>query len=250
MNENPLKKRLDLILIEQHPTLSRSYIQHQIESGNVLVNGIIQTKPGFLVEKTALLQLLESTPKYVSRGGFKLEAALDYFQLNVKDKVILDAGISTGGFTDCLLQRGAKKIFGIDVGNAQVHPTIAKDPRVILFENINLRYLKQLPESVDLATLDLSFISLTKIISALAPHIKINGHIIALIKPQFEAEKNEIRRGGLITDPAIHDRIKTTVSSAFKEKGFACIGIIDSPLQPGSNSNQEFLALFEKTQTV
>jgi 23S rRNA (cytidine1920-2'-O)/16S rRNA (cytidine1409-2'-O)-methyltransferase len=250
MNEKPSKKRLDFIVQEQHPHLSRSYIQQQIAAGSVLVDGKAMTRPGGPIEPTADVKMLESTPKYVSRGGFKLEAALDHFKLDVTGKVILDAGISTGGFTDCLLQRGAAKVFGVDVGTSQVHPTIASDPRVVLFENLNLRSLKTLPEPIDLATLDLSFISLTKVIAALAPHVKVNGHIIALIKPQFEAERNEIRRGGLITDTAVHDRIKQTVPLAFATYGFTCVEIIDSPLQGGSSSNQEFLALFEKTKPV
>ncbi len=240
------KKRLDFIVHEQHPHLSRSFIQQRIAAGSVLVDGKPLTKPGAPIEETSTVVLLDAEPKFVSRGGNKLEAALDHFKLDLTGLTVLDAGISTGGFTDCMLQRGAAKVYGIDVGTAQVHPKIATDSRVIIIENTNLRYLKTLPEKVDLATLDLSFISLTKVIAAVTPHIKAGGHIIALIKPQFEAERNEVHRGGLITDQAVHDRIKKSVPQAFIDAGYSCIEIIDAPVQISGPANQEFLGLFKK----
>lgn len=241
------KKRLDLALQEMHPTLSRNYLQQCIKKGKVLVNGTPCTKPGAAIEPESTIEIEDAVPKFVSRGGFKLEAALDHFKIEVQGLVALDAGISTGGFTDCLLQRGAKKVYGIEVGTAQVHPSIATDPRVILYENTNLRELTTLPEPIDLATLDLSFISLTKIIPALAPLMAPQSCIMALIKPQFEAERHEIRRGGLITDPAIHNRVKEKITVAFQTAGFTCAGIIDSPLLGAAAGNKEFLGLFKKT---
>ncbi len=241
------KKRFDALVQEMHPDLSRSYIQQCIKAGRVLVDGIAQVRPGGLVSPTSSIELLDATPKFVSRGGFKLEAALDHFKLNVSGLVALDAGISTGGFTDCLLQRGVTKVYGIEVGSAQVHPSIASDPRVILRENTNLREIKSLPEPIDLATLDLSFISLTKIIPNLAPLIKSGGMVIALIKPQFESEKHEVRRGGIINDPTIHERVKKNVTDAFASAGFPCVDIIESPLHDSFMTNQEFLGLFKKS---
>ena len=240
------RKRLDLAVHEKYPELSRSYIQQAIKSGGVRVDGIVTIKPGVAVEPMVTIELLVIVPKFVSRGGLKLEAALDHFKINVTDMVAIDSGLSTGGFTDCLLQRGIKKVYGIDVGTAQVHPSIAADPRVVVYENTDLRKITALPELVDLATLDLSFISLTKVIPSLIPLLKPTGFVIALIKPQFESERSEIHRGGLVVDPAVHDRAKTSVSKGFAALGFTCIGIIPAPLQQGSASNQEFLGLYQR----
>lgn len=241
------KKRLDLAIHEKYPQLSRSYIQQAIKSGGVLVDGTVTTRPGVAVESTATVKLLATTPKFVSRGGFKLEAALNHFKLDIAGLVALDCGLSTGGFTDCLLQRGIKKVYGIDVGTAQVHPSIAADSRVVVYENTDLRKITTFPELIDLATLDLSFISLTKVISSLIPLLKPTGFVIALIKPQFEAERSDIHRGGLVVDSAIHERAKTAVSNAFADFGFSCVGIISAPLQQGSASNQEFLGLYQRS---
>jgi 23S rRNA (cytidine1920-2'-O)/16S rRNA (cytidine1409-2'-O)-methyltransferase len=246
MNDISTKKRLDLWVHEQYPHLSRSYIQQRIAAGSVLVNGMPILKPGTPVEPGATIELLEAEPKFVSRGGFKLEAALDHFKVDVTGLTALDAGLSTGGFTDCLLQRDIAKVYGIDVGTAQVHPKISSDPRVIVKENTNLRSMKPLAEQVDLATLDLSFISLTKIIPALTPNIKAGGIVIALIKPQFEVEVGEVRRGGLVTDEKVHERIKLNIKNAFAAAGFTCDDIINAPLQLPATGNQEFLGLFRK----
>lgn len=240
------KKRFDSLVQELYPDLSRNYIQNSIKAGRALVDGIAQVRPGGLVDPASTIELLDAIPKFVSRGGFKLEAALDHFKLDLTGFVALDAGISTGGFTDCMLQRGVTKVYGIEVGSAQTNPTIAQDPRVILRENTNLKEIKSLPELIDIATLDLSFISLTKVIPTLAPLIKSGGLVIALIKPQFESEKHEVRRGGIINDPTIQDRVKKNVTAAFAAAGFTCVDIIDSPLHDTFMTNQEFLGLFKK----
>ncbi len=250
MNSKNPKKRLDTVVQELYPHLTKNQVQGLILREMVLVDGIVHTKAGYPVPRDAQVMLLDANPKYVSRGGFKLEAALDYFKLDVTGLVVLDAGISTGGFTDCLLQRGAKKVYGVDVGIAQVHPKIADDPRVVLHEKTNLRYLTILPEKLDLATLDLSFISLTKIVPVLALLIKEGGAIIALIKPQFEAEKHEVQRGGIIDNPVIHERIKIDITTAFTAAGFLCLGIIDSPIQGAASGNKEFLGFFKRKNSA
>nr|MBA2307105.1 TlyA family RNA methyltransferase [Candidatus Dependentiae bacterium] len=167
-----------------------------------------------------------------------------HFAVDVKDLVVLDAGLSTGGFTDCLLQRGARRVYGVDVGYGQVHEKIGNDPRVVVIERTNLRYLDQLPEKIDLATLDLSFISLTKVIGAVKHLLKPEGQIVALIKPQFEASRYEVGKGGIVRDPAIHQKVITKVTEALIQEGFSFHGIVESPLK-GATGNIEFLGYFK-----
>ena len=172
-----MKKRLDLIVHERYKNYSRTQIKAWIEQGKVKVDGIVINKPGVMVEEDAHIELEFAEPKYVSRAGYKLEKALQHFGINVDNLVALDAGISTGGFTDCLLQHGAKKVYGIEVGSGQTHPKIAHDKRVILLENTNLRTLTSVGELVDLITLDLSFISLLKVMDAVCKLLKPNGSL-------------------------------------------------------------------------
>jgi 23S rRNA (cytidine1920-2'-O)/16S rRNA (cytidine1409-2'-O)-methyltransferase len=241
-----IKKRLDAAVIERYPTLSRNQIQGFIMQGKVLVDGQPITKPGTQVAEDADIILTAQAPKYVSRAGFKLEAALDAFEINVENAVVLDAGISTGGFTDCLLQHGVKRVYGIDVGYGQVHEKIRNDPRVVLYEKTNLRHLDSLPESVDLVTLDLSFISILKVMPAVRKLITPHGKIIALIKPQFEAEREEVCRGGIVKDPAIHQKVIDKITRGMTEFGFTLKKIIESPILGGTAGNKEFLGLFEQ----
>jgi 23S rRNA (cytidine1920-2'-O)/16S rRNA (cytidine1409-2'-O)-methyltransferase len=242
------KKRLDALVQEKYPSLSRNQIQSFIMQGKVLVDGAPITKSGTPISTEATVTLTEEMPKYVSRAGFKLEAALHAFNVDVTGLVVLDAGISTGGFTDCLLQNGATKIYGIDVGQGQVHEKIRSDKRVVLFEQTNLRHLKHLPELVDLVTLDLSFISLLKVMPAVSELIKPNGKIIALIKPQFEAERADVSTGGVIKDEKIHQKVVEKVKIGMTEFGFIMHGIIDSPILGATSGNKEFLALFERNK--
>lgn len=239
------KKRLDLLILEQHPQLSRNQIQSFILQRKVKVNDKIIDKAGTVISIDSKIELDIQVPKYVSRGGFKLEAALDHFNVDVKNLVAMDAGISTGGFTDCLLQRGAKRVYGIDVGQAQVHEKISQDPRVTLLEKTNLRLLERLPEKVDLVTLDLSFISILKVMPAILNLIKPSAQIITLIKPQFEAERGDIRRGGVVKDDSVHKRVIEKIKNGMKEFGFECVGIIDSPILGATSGNKEFLGLFK-----
>jgi 23S rRNA (cytidine1920-2'-O)/16S rRNA (cytidine1409-2'-O)-methyltransferase len=241
------KKRLDQILVEQHPEWSKTQIQSWILQGKVRVNNEIINKAGSLIPVDSLIEWSIEVPKYVSRGGLKLEKALEVFNIDVTDKVALDAGISTGGFTDCLLQNGAKRVYGIDVGHGQVHEKIRQDPRVIIKEKTNLRTMESLDDAIDLITLDLSFISLLKVIPVVAQALKQGGSIIALIKPQFEAERHEIGAKGLVKDEAVHEKVKQKIIDGMAQAGLVCQGIIDSPILGNSSGNKEFLGHFIKT---
>lgn len=239
------KKRLDQLLHEKEPQYSRAQIQSWIMQGKISVDGKIITKPGMLTKIDAALLYDLQEPKYVSRAGFKLEKALEHFAIDVHNAIVMDAGISTGGFTDCLLQHGAKKIYGIDVGYGQVHEKIRNDPRVILMERTNLRELSALPEKVDLVTLDLSFISVLKVMDAVDAILKPNGKLIVLIKPQFEARKEDVGRGGIIKDPSIHQEVIKRVTIGIELHEYRCHGVIESPIF-GATGNKEFLAYFSR----
>jgi 23S rRNA (cytidine1920-2'-O)/16S rRNA (cytidine1409-2'-O)-methyltransferase len=255
-----IKKRLDLFVKEKYPNLSRNQIQTFITEEQVKVDGQIIKKPGILISFEAIIELVLTQPTYVSRAGFKLEAALKQLALDVHGLVVLDAGISTGGFTDCLLQHGAKKVYGVDVGTDQVHEKMRNDERVTLIET-NLKYLRArgehvepferedtvayLPELVDLATLDLSFISLLKVMDAVIPLLKPEGKIIALIKPQFELARHFIGRKGIVKDEKLHKQVVEKIKSGMEGFGFSCVSLIESPML-GSSGNKEFLGLFIK----
>ncbi|MFH1254629.1 MAG: TlyA family RNA methyltransferase [bacterium] len=242
------KKRLDLIIQERYPNLSRNQIQSFILQRKVKVNDQIVDKAGTPVVLDAKIDLENETPKFVSRAGFKIEGALDNFKVDVTGLVVLDAGISTGGFTDCLLQRGAKRVYGVDVGFGIVHEKLRNDPRVILYEKTNLRYLESLPELVDLATLDLSFISLLKVMPAVCKLLKPDAKIITLIKPQFEAEREEIRRGGIVRDDEVHKKVIEKIKSGMAEFGFEMFDIMESPIRGDKSGNKEFLAIYKRVK--
>jgi len=263
------KTRLDKFIAERYPALSRSKIQELITQGVVTVNGTVITRSNFLTEDQAALEVDTAMLKYVSRAGFKLEHALREFKLSVNDHVCLDAGLSTGGFTDCLLQHGARKVYGVDVGTAQVDQKIAQDSRVVIMENTDIRNIlpptstfnentpqpltlskvegsKRLQELVDILTLDLSFISLAKIIEQAAPLLKPGGILITLIKPQFEVGfelANKFK--GIITDPEVQQQTVDTVIQAITSVGFDFKKLTESPILGGSG-NKEFLAYFVK----
>lgn len=243
------KQRLDAFLQERYPHYSRSYIQSLIMQGKVFLKGQPLTKPGVPVTSDAAIVVHDEQQKYVCRAGFKLEAALDHFGIEVAGLTILDAGLSTGGFTDCMLQRGAKKIYGIDVGRGQVHEKIAADPRVVVMEQTNLRYVSALPDAIDLATLDVSFISLLTVMPAVIACLAPQGRVICLIKPQFEAGRHQVRRGGLICDPAVHKEVIEKVVAGCDALGLQLAGeVIASPLPGATSGNIEFLALFKRSR--
>lgn len=226
---------------------SRQKAQALILAGEVLVKGSPVTKPGSLVERGFALEVLEKAP-YVSRGGLKLEYALDSFKVDVRGWKVLDAGASTGGFTDCLLKRGASLVYALDVGYGQMDWRLREDPRVVVMEKVNARYPFTLPERVDLCTVDLSFISVAKVLPNILPWLKEEGPIIVLLKPQFEAKRKEVGRGGIIKDPLIHALVLGRFLAWAVERGYRLGGLAASPIL-GASGNKEFLFLLRRPQS-
>jgi 23S rRNA (cytidine1920-2'-O)/16S rRNA (cytidine1409-2'-O)-methyltransferase len=242
------KKRLDQLLVEKKTVRSRSHARSLIMSGRVLVDNQPVDKAGTLVRENALISVKNSDLRYVSRGGFKLEGAIKDFNLDVMDQTCLDVGASTGGFTDCLLQNGAKKVFAVDVGYGQLAWKLRTDPRVVTIERTNIRYMKPdaLPESVDLVTIDVSFISLKKTVPQVVQFMKKQASIVALIKPQFEVGKGHVGKGGVVRDPLLHSKVIRELTDFFHQKGFACESVVPSPLR-GPKGNKEFFILLKSS---
>ncbi len=239
------KERLDKVVQSQNPHLTRNQVQGFIMQGKVKVDGVVITKAGTPIFENAVLEVDSASPKYVCRAGFKLEGALQEFKPDILGKVALDAGLSTGGFTDCLLQYGVSKVYGVDVGYGQVHEKIRTDPRVIVMERTNFRHVKTVGEKVDLVTLDLSFISVLKVMDAVVNVLQPDGILIVLIKPQFEASRDDVGKGGIIKEDDIHQQVIEQVTEGIKNRGFALEGLITSPLT-GMDGNKEFLAYFKR----
>jgi 23S rRNA (cytidine1920-2'-O)/16S rRNA (cytidine1409-2'-O)-methyltransferase len=235
------KRRIDILLVEQGLVESQAKAQAMIMAGEVAVGGMAVTKPGTLVKEEAAITIV-APPPFASRGGIKLAYALDQFQLDVSDKVAADIGASTGGFTDCLLKRGARRVYAIDVGRGQLDYRLRQDPRVVVIEGVNARYPVALPEKVDLATIDVSFISVEKVIPSVAQLVKENGYLVVLIKPQFEAGRREVGKGGIIKDPLIHARVLGRFVAWLTEKKLRLGGLLPSPLS-GASGNREFFVL-------
>ena len=237
------KERLDKIVFDRGLAESRTRAQAMIIAGLVLVGEQRVDKPGQMVDSTADIRIKGDSLRYVSRGGLKLERALTEFGVNPVGKTCIDVGASTGGFTDCLLQQGASKVWAIDVGHNQLAWRIRQDPRVVVLEGQNARQLdpEQFPVRFDLATVDVIFISLTKILPALLPCLKENAECIALIKPQFEVGKGEVGKSGVVTDPVKHRRVLTEVIRSAAAIGFVAVNLIESPIL-GAEGNREFLA--------
>jgi 23S rRNA (cytidine1920-2'-O)/16S rRNA (cytidine1409-2'-O)-methyltransferase len=239
----PKRTRIDKLLVELGYIPSRERAQRLILAGQILVNEQRVDKPGTLVRPDSTLRIV-GEEKYVSRGGHKLEAALDFFGIDVTDLVCLDVGASTGGFTDCLLQRGAKKVVAVDVGHNQLAWKIRCDPRVEIYEGVNARTLSPnlIGTEVRLAVVDVSFISLTLVLASIFSCVESDGAVIALIKPQFELEPSEIGRGGIVRDEQLRQkavsRICRYVTQQLRRQS---IGIMDSPIT-GAKGNREFLA--------
>ncbi|MEW6079808.1 MAG: TlyA family RNA methyltransferase [Thermodesulfobacteriota bacterium] len=238
------KKRIDQLLVERGLAESRHRAQAMIMSGDVQVAGETVVKPGHLVAGDADIAVKE-TCRYVSRGGLKLEAALTAFAVDARDRVCLDVGASTGGFTDCLLQHGARKVIAVDVGYGQLAWKLRQDERVTVIERANIRHLqeKALPEKVDLITIDVSFISLKIVIPAVIKFLKPDGLIVALIKPQFEIGKGRVGKGGVVRDPADHREVLTDISAFAGEQGLNGRTPVVSPII-GPKGNVEFFNVF------
>ncbi len=240
--KKPGKLRLDLLLVQRGLAESREKAQAVIFSGQVLVNGQKQDKAGAPVPEDAELRILGEMLRYVSRGGLKLEAALTEFHLPVEGVIALDVGASTGGFTDCLLQQGAQKVYAVDVGYGQMAWKIRQDPRVIVIERVNIREMAPalVPEPVDLAVIDVSFISLEKVIPRVRNFLKPDGAIVALIKPQFEVGKEHVGKGGIVRDEAARTAAVKRIEDFIRGLGFDVKGIIPSPIT-GQDGNVEYL---------
>lgn len=239
------KKRIDLLLVEKGVFPSREKAQRAIMAGVVFYRGNRIDKPGTLVEQEGQLEVKGNPCPFVSRGGIKLETALKEFGAEVTGKVALDAGASTGGFTQCLLKYGAKKVYAVDVGYGQLSWELRQDPRVIVFEKTNIRYLthEDLGERVDFVTLDLSFISVEKVFNAVRDLLNIGGEIIVLVKPQFEAGREHIEKGGIVKEPGVHVQVLEQVIQAAKGFGFNVKGLTHSPILGGDGNIEFFLWL-------
>ena len=238
------KQRLDELTLQTNPELSRNVVQSWIQQGKVLVDGEKITKPGTKLKPNVTIEVLAEEPKFVCRGGLKLEKALQFFEVDVRDKICLDSGLSTGGFTDCLLQQGAKKVYGVDVGYGQVHEKIRTDERVVVMERQNLRYLESLPDLVEVVTLDLSFISVLKVLPSVAKVSKPKGDLIVLIKPQFEARREQIGSKGVVRDTKVHEEVIHNVIEGAKTLGYEYINHTVSPIKGAKEGNTEFLGHF------
>jgi 23S rRNA (cytidine1920-2'-O)/16S rRNA (cytidine1409-2'-O)-methyltransferase len=236
----PGKARLDVLLVERGLAPSRERAQALLLAGQVRVNGAPMEKPGSQVGADARIEVNGEAMRYVSRGGLKLEGALDDFGISPEAKVCLDVGSSTGGFTDCLLQRGAKRVYAVDVNVSQLDWKLQKDPRVVAVKQ-NARYLRrdEIAEAPSLVMMDVSFISVAKVLPAIAPIAAAGADFLILVKPQFELEKREVGKGGIVRDPALHQKAVESVTAAARALELEIDSVLPSRL-PGTEGNQEF----------
>lgn len=237
------RTRLDQLLVERGLAPSRAAAQAMLLAGEVELAGAgsRHLRPGQLVRGDAVLSVVDK-PRWASRAGHKLEAALDRFRIEVAGLACLDAGASTGGFTDVLLERGARRVYAVDVGRGQLIERLRRDPRVVSMERTNLRRLEALAEPVQLASLDLSFISLRLVLPSVRRLVAEGGRVVALVKPQFEAGRAAVPRGGVVRDPAIHRSVLAGFADEARRAGWGPLAVMRSPL-PGTDGNVEFLAL-------
>ena len=235
------KLRLDTLLVERGLAESREKARAAVLAGKVLVGDTKVAKPGMLISEAAEVRLLARAP-YVSRGGEKLAHALAAFAVDVQDLVAVDVGAASGGFTDCLLQHGARCVYAVDVGYGQLDYRLRQDPRVVTMERVNVRYLGSLPQKVDLATVDVSFIGLEKVLPPIARLLKPGGKIVALFKPQFQARRREVGKGGVVRDPLLQASLIGRFVAWAVGQRFRILGLTASPLL-GPAGNQEFFLL-------
>jgi 23S rRNA (cytidine1920-2'-O)/16S rRNA (cytidine1409-2'-O)-methyltransferase len=238
--------RLDQVLVQRQLFPTRQKAQAAVMAGEIRINGQIAAKSSVLVGDDSEISV-ESRNPYVGRGGTKLESALSHFQIDCTERVSLDIGASTGGFTDCLLQAGARKVFAVDVGHGQLAWKIRQDPRVIVLERLNARQLSsaQIPEPIDLCVIDVSFISLTLILPNAFHLLTPNGVILALIKPQFELARGDVARGGIVRDPSLHEKAQRKISEFAKGLGARVEGLNPAVIT-GVDGNQEFFICLRK----
>ncbi|MDA8431575.1 MAG: TlyA family RNA methyltransferase [Nitrospiraceae bacterium] len=235
------RERLDKLLVDKGLVKSRERARALIMEGKVSVGGVVVAKAGSMVDAASDVVLKEKEIPYVGRGGLKLEAALDHFAVDPRDMTAMDVGCSTGGFTDCLLKRHARKVYAIDVGYGQFDWSLRGDPRVVLLEKTNIRHLERekVPEQVDLAVIDVSFISLLKVLPRVAEFLAAGGRVLALIKPQFEVGRGMVGKGGVVRDEEKRLSAVDAVREGAAALGFAVIGVCDSPIL-GQKGNKEY----------
>jgi len=240
------KARIDQTLVERGFFESRERAQRAIMAREVRVGDHVFAKPSEMIDIGATISISEA-PQFASRGALKLSGALDHFQIDVHGKIALDIGASTGGFTDCLLQRGAAKVFAVDVGHGQLAWKLRNDPRVVVIEKVNARFLSRehVPEDVDLCVVDVSFISLTLILPRAFELVTKTGMILALIKPQFELERKDVARGGIVRESALHEKAQRKIVKFVEAANYDVVGLVPSPIT-GADGNQEFFICIQK----
>ena len=241
------KQRLDSLLVSLSLVPSREQASRLILAGRVKVAGQVRDKPGKLVPSDVEVEIIQPDCQYASRGGEKLAPALDAFGLSCTGLVVMDVGASTGGFTDCVLQRGARRVYAIDVGYGQLDWRLRSDPRVIVMDRMNVRYLRpeDIPEQVDLIVIDVSFISLKLVWPAILPVLKPQGYLVSLVKPQFEVGKGQVGKGGIVRDESLREAVKNQFVDFAKSLSLDVLGLIDSPVL-GKKGNQEILIGLKK----
>ena len=250
MAEKVEKERLDVLLVQQGLANSRELAKAYIMAGNVYVDGQKEDKAGTKVAVTAKLEVKGNQMKYVSRGGYKLEKAMDVFGIRLDGKICLDIGASTGGFTDCMLQNGASKVYAIDVGYGQFAWKLRNDERVVCLEKTNVRYVthEQVPDEGDFASIDVSFISLTKVLPAVLGVLGEKGQLVCLIKPQFEAGREKVGKKGVVRDSSVHREVIEMIVDYVRTQNLGILGLDFSPIK-GPEGNIEYLIYLDKSQS-
>lgn len=250
MAEKVEKERLDVLLVQQGLANSRELAKAYIMAGNVYVDGQKEDKAGTKVAVTAKLEVKGNQMKYVSRGGYKLEKAMDVFGIRLDGKICLDIGASTGGFTDCMLQNGASKVYAIDVGYGQFAWKLRNDERVVCLEKTNVRYVthEQVPDEGDFASIDVSFISLTKVLPAVLGVLGERGRLVCLIKPQFEAGREKVGKKGVVRDSSVHREVIEMIVEYVRTQGLGILGLDFSPIK-GPEGNIEYLIYLDKSRS-
>ena len=250
MAEKVEKERLDVLLVQQGLANSRELAKAYIMAGNVYVDGQKEDKAGTKVAVTAKLEVKGNQMKYVSRGGYKLEKAMDVFGIRLDGKICLDIGASTGGFTDCMLQNGASKVYAIDVGYGQFAWKLRYDERVVCLEKTNVRYVthEQVPDEGDFASIDVSFISLTKVLPAVLGVLGEKGQLVCLIKPQFEAGREKVGKKGVVRDSSVHREVIEMIVEYVRTQSLGILGLDFSPIK-GPEGNIEYLIYLDKSRS-